>query len=42
MAAAAAGYLTPSVGALAQEAIDIAAVLNALRVGIGGDSMTDY
>ena len=42
MALAAAGYLTPSVGALAQEAIDIAAVLNALRVGIGGDSMTDY
>ena len=42
MAFAAAGYLTPSVGALAQEAIDIAAVLNALRVGIGGKSMTDY
>ncbi len=42
MALAAAGYLTPSAGALAQEAIDIAAVLNALRVGIGGDSMTDY
>ena len=42
MAAAAAGWLTPSAGALAQEAIDIAAVLNALRVGIGGDEMTDY
>lgn len=42
MAFAAAGYLTPSIGALAQEAIDIAAVLNALRVGIGGKTMTDY
>jgi heavy metal translocating P-type ATPase len=42
MALAAAGFLTPTAGALAQEAIDIAAVLNALRVGIGGDSMTDY
>ncbi len=42
MAAAAAGLLTPSAGALAQEAIDVAAVLNALRVGIGGDEMTDY
>ncbi len=42
MAFAAAGYLSPAAGALAQEAIDIAAVLNALRVGIGGDEMTDY
>ena len=42
MALAAAGYLTPSLGALAQEAIDVAAVLNALRVGIGGRTMTDY
>ncbi|MBL8238133.1 MAG: cadmium-translocating P-type ATPase [Bryobacterales bacterium] len=42
MALAAAGYLTPAAGALAQEAIDVAAVLNALRVGIGGPEMTDY
>jgi len=42
MAFAAGGYLTPAAGALAQEAIDIAAVLNALRVGIGGPEMTDY
>jgi cation transport ATPase len=31
MAAAAAGYLPPLVGAVAQEFIDLAAVLNALR-----------
>lgn len=42
MALAAAGYLTPAAGALAQEAIDVAAVLNALRVGVGGPAMTDY
>ena len=42
MALAAAGYLTPAAGALAQEAIDIAAVLNALRMGIEGPEMTDY
>ena len=32
MIAAAAGYLPPVVGAVAQELIDLAAVLNALRV----------
>jgi heavy metal translocating P-type ATPase len=42
MVLAAAGFLTPTAGALAQEAIDVAAVLNALRVGIGDESMTDY
>ena len=42
MAFAAAGYLSPAAGALAQEAIDVAAVLNALRVGTGGPDMTDY
>ena len=42
MALAAGGYLTPAAGALAQEAIDVAAVLNALRVGIAHDTMSDY
>jgi len=42
MAFAATGYLSPAAGALAQEAIDVAAVLNALRVGTGGHEMTDY
>jgi heavy metal translocating P-type ATPase len=42
MVFAAAGYLSPAAGALAQEAIDVAAVLNALRVGTGGHKMTDY
>jgi heavy metal translocating P-type ATPase len=42
MALAATGHLTPAAGALAQEAIDIAAVLNALRVGIGRHAITDY
>jgi cation transport ATPase len=31
MAVAAAGYLTPVAGALFQEAIDLAVILNALR-----------
>jgi P-type E1-E2 ATPase len=34
MLVAAAGYLPPVAGALAQEAIDLAAVLNALRVAL--------
>jgi heavy metal translocating P-type ATPase len=43
MAAAAAGWLTPVAGALAQEAIDVAVILNALRAltpggAIGGKS----
>jgi P-type E1-E2 ATPase len=42
MGVAAAGHLTPTAGALAQEAIDILAVLNALRVGIQDEDMTDY
>ena len=42
MGLAAAGYLTPAAGAVAQEAIDVAAVLNALRVGMSDSSMTDY
>jgi len=42
MALAGFGYLTPAAGALAQEAIDVAAVLNALRVGLGEGKMTDY
>jgi heavy metal translocating P-type ATPase len=42
MVFAAAGHLTPTAGALAQEAIDILAVLNALRVGIQDEDMTDY
>lgn len=42
MGLAATGSLAPAAGALAQEAIDILAVLNALRVGVGDDAMTDY
>ena len=42
MLIAAAGYLTPVAGALAQEAIDVVAVLNALRVAIPPQSLTDY
>ncbi len=36
MGFAAAGYLTPVAGALAQEAIDVAVILNALRAGSAG------
>jgi heavy metal translocating P-type ATPase len=39
---AAAGYLPPVAGALAQEIIDVLAVLNALRVAIPPKSLTDY
>ena len=42
MIAAAAGYLTPVVGAVAQEFIDLAAVLNALRVAIPPAQKTDF
>ena len=42
MIAAAAGYLTPVVGAVAQEFIDLAAVLNALRVAIPPSQKTDF
>lgn len=39
---AAAGYLPPVAGAVAQEVIDVAAVLNALRVAIRPHSLTDF
>ena len=39
---AAAGYLPPVAGAIAQEAIDIAVVVNALRAGIVPKSLSDY
>ncbi|MGH9712189.1 MAG: heavy metal translocating P-type ATPase [Candidatus Acidiferrales bacterium] len=42
MGAAALGYLPPIWGAIAQEIIDLAAVLNALRVAIPGRRLTDF
>jgi len=42
MLIAAAGYLSPVAGAVTQEVIDVAAVLNALRVAIPPQSLTDY
>jgi len=42
MGFAAAGYLTPVGGALLQEAIDVVAVLNALRAAFPPSSMHDY
>jgi cation transport ATPase len=42
MALAAAGYLLPTSGALAQEILDIAAIANALRAGIAPKSLTDF
>ena len=42
MALAAAGYLPPVAGAVTQEIIDIAAVLNALRVAIPSKKLTDF
>jgi len=42
MGFAAAGLLTPAMGALVQEAIDVVAVLNALRVGHDNGRLTDY
>lgn len=42
MLAASAGWLTPVAGALLQEAIDVAAVLNALRVAGRPKQLTDY
>ena len=41
MLLAAAGYLPPVAGAIAQEVIDVAAVLNALRVALRGDDLRD-
>jgi heavy metal translocating P-type ATPase len=42
MIAAAFGYLPPIGGAIAQEIIDLAAVLNAVRVALPTDSLTDF
>jgi heavy metal translocating P-type ATPase len=42
MVAASAGLLAPVAGAIAQEAIDLAAVLNALRVAIPPSTRTDF
>lgn len=42
MAFAAAGQLTPVAGAVAQEAIDLAAVLNALRVAFHSGRLADF
>ena len=42
MGFAAAGLLSPAVGALVQEAIDVVAVLNALRVASDNGQLTDY
>jgi heavy metal translocating P-type ATPase len=42
MLLAAAGYLPPVAGAVVQEVIDVAAVLNALRVALPPRSLTDY
>jgi len=39
---AAAGYLPPVAGAIAQEVIDVAAVANALRVALPPKELTDY
>jgi heavy metal translocating P-type ATPase len=39
MLAAATGYLTPVAGAITQEAIDVAALLNALRVALPGKDL---
>ena len=41
MGLAAAGYLPPVTGAIAQELIDVFAVLNALRASIAPSSLTD-
>lgn len=42
MLVAAAGYLPPVPGALVQEAIDVVAVLNALRASVAPAVLTDY
>jgi cation transport ATPase len=42
MIAAALGYLPPLAGAVAQEIIDLAAVLNAVRVSIPPANLTDF
>jgi cation transport ATPase len=42
MAAAFAGWLPPVAGAVFQEAIDLAAILNALRAAVPGGELSDY
>lgn len=42
MLAAAAGWLTPVVGAIVQELIDVAAVLHALRASVAPRRLSDY
>jgi cation transport ATPase len=42
MVVAAAGWLPPVAGALAQEVIDVLAVLNALRVVISPRHLSDF
>ena len=42
MIAAALGYLPPIGGAITQEVIDLAAVLNAVRVAIPSKNLTDF
>ncbi len=42
MVFAALGFLPPVAGAISQEVIDVAAVLNALRVAIPPNTLSDY
>ena len=42
MVVAAAGWLPPVAGAVFQEVIDLAAVMNALRVAVPGGHLSDY
>jgi hypothetical protein len=42
MIAAAMGYLPPVAGAVTQEFIDLAAVLNAVRVSLPAKDLTDF
>ena len=42
MGLASAGFLSPAMGALFQEAIDVVAVLNALRVSWDPGTLSDY
>jgi cation transport ATPase len=42
MAAAGTGFLPPIQGAIAQEIIDLAAVLNAVRAALPFSRMTDF
>jgi len=42
MLIAAFGYLPPLAGAITQEVIDLAAVLNALRITLPGNTLSDF